>query len=113
MSIAQRHNDCHFAFQKLCKVAQLKGSIQYRNLLDEFDKYSLWAGNIGATHSGKTYKLSLDYRLREASLYKEQVPHPFPLGAEGVMRFAMNTISSLFETDEVRYLVTVVFENPM
>ncbi|KAN0073177.1 hypothetical protein V8E54_008397 [Elaphomyces granulatus] len=71
MSIALHHADCYFAFQKLCEAAQ--GSKQYRNILDEFDKYSLWAGNVGAAHSGKTYKLSLDYRLREASLYKEQV----------------------------------------
>ena len=85
-SIAQCHNRCHLAFKGLCEAAQ--GSPQYRDLLDEFDKYSLWAGNIGAAHS-ETNKLSLDYRLREATLYKEQVPHPFLLSAEGVMRFAM------------------------
>lgn len=43
------------------------------NANDEFVKFKLWAGNLGAAHSGRTYELSLDYRLREASFYKQQV----------------------------------------
>jgi len=83
--IAQRHIGCHFAFQQLCEAAQ--GSKEYHHhLLDEFDKYSLWAGNVGAGYSGKTYKLSLDYRLREASFYKDQVTHTFLLIAQGTSR---------------------------
>jgi hypothetical protein len=34
---------------------------------DAFDKYNLWAGNMGAMNSGQQYSKSLDYRLREAS----------------------------------------------
>ncbi|OKL55591.1 hypothetical protein UA08_09131 [Talaromyces atroroseus] len=70
MSIAKIHNECYLAFEELCNAAQK--SERYHELLDEFDKYCLWAGNVGAAHSGKTEKLSLDYRLREASSYKDQ-----------------------------------------
>lgn len=40
---------------------------------ESFDKYKLWAGNVGAAHAGKNYQISLDYRLREASFFKTQV----------------------------------------
>lgn len=40
---------------------------------ESFDKYKIWAGNVGAAHAGKRYQISLDYRLREASFYKAQV----------------------------------------
>jgi hypothetical protein len=73
MSIAQSHTECYLAFRELCNAAQ-KSECYHRELLDEFDKYCLWAGNVGAAHSGKTEKLSLDYRLREASSYKDEVP---------------------------------------
>lgn len=74
MSIAQRHQECYSAFQDLCDAAQ--GSERHHDgFSDEFDKYTLWAGNVGAAHSGTAFKLSLDYRLREASAYKDQVSH--------------------------------------
>jgi hypothetical protein len=44
-----------------------------KNVLGEFGEYKLWAGNVGAAHSGHYYQISLDYRLREASFYKTQV----------------------------------------
>ena len=74
MSIAQAHAECYRAFEELCKAPAQDSEWYRRELLDEFDKYCLWAGNVGAAHSGGTYKLSLDYRLREASTYKHQVP---------------------------------------
>lgn len=80
MSIAQRHRDCHLSFQELCEAARSSEQCHH-TLLDEFDKYCLWAGNVGATHSGAD-RLSLDYRLREASFYKDQVPHVFLLDAK-------------------------------
>jgi hypothetical protein len=89
MSIAQRHTDCYLALQELCKDA--KNSALYHNdLLEEFDKYCLWASNVGAGHSGKTYKLSLDYRLREASFYKDQVRYNFLLNAERTLLSAVS-----------------------
>jgi hypothetical protein len=39
----------------------------------EFDKYKLWAANVGAMHSGEQYDLSLDYRLRESPFYRDRV----------------------------------------
>lgn len=88
MSIAQRHTDCYSALQELCKSANGSG-LYHHDLLEEFDKYCLWAGNVGAGHSGKTYKLSLDYRLREASFYKDQVPYTFFLNVEGTLLSAV------------------------
>jgi hypothetical protein len=72
MSIAQGHDSCYSAFDKLCEAAR-DTQRHHRQFQDEFDKYSLWAGNLGAGHSGRNYELSLDYRLREASFYKDQV----------------------------------------
>lgn len=37
---------------------------------DEFDRFKLWAGNIGAHRQGQS---SLDYRLRDASHIRERV----------------------------------------
>lgn len=76
MSLAESHADCYLTFQELCEAAQgLEGCHFY--VLDEFDRYKLWAGNVGAAHSKNTYMLSLDYRLREASFYKDLVLHIF------------------------------------
>ncbi|KAL1631839.1 hypothetical protein SLS56_004201 [Neofusicoccum ribis] len=72
VSLAQRHADCWQAFTDSCDSAS-ESTAHHENLQEEFDKYRLWAGNVGATHSGKTYQLSLDYRLREAPFYREQV----------------------------------------
>lgn len=76
MSIAQHHKICSKLFQCLCSVARGAGKIQDCDpvdFLDEFDKYKLWSGNVGARHTGQYYELSLDYRLREASFFKDQV----------------------------------------
>lgn len=71
MEVADRHASCFLAFNELCEAAV--GSKEHTVLLDEFDKYRLWAGNVGAVHSGRAYKLSLDYRLRESTFYKDTV----------------------------------------
>ena len=73
-AIAQAHANCVSIFYILigalhsscCLEDQAEGR-------DAFDRYKLWAGNVGAIHSGIKYNLSLDYRLREASFYKDQV----------------------------------------
>ena len=73
-SIAQVHANCVSIFLTFIDVL---GSPYYSDdqneARDVFDKYKLWAGNVGAMHSGAKYKMSLDYRLREASFYREQV----------------------------------------
>jgi hypothetical protein len=44
-----------------------------KDVQEEFDKYKMWAGNVGAAHSAKSYEISLDYPLREASFLKNLV----------------------------------------
>ncbi|KAL0261610.1 hypothetical protein SLS55_003040 [Diplodia seriata] len=70
-SLAQHHVHCYQAFTRISAEVPVS-TAHHDSLQDQFDKYKLWAGNVGAAHSGKTYQLSLDYRLREAPFYKEQ-----------------------------------------
>ena len=75
--VAEAHAQCYFSFQELVETIQSPArsfpGLTLSQVQDEFDKYKLWAGNVGAAHSGKRYEISLDYRLREASFYKTQV----------------------------------------
>lgn len=41
-------------------------------IINEFDRYRVWADNVGAAKYGRSYSLSLDYRLRDATFYKDQ-----------------------------------------
>ena len=74
--IAEAHEYCYQLFNHLVNVAQRSQLFQpdkvlLSQLLDELDRYQLWAGNVGAGH--QKYMLSLDCRLEEASFYKDQV----------------------------------------
>lgn len=40
---------------------------------DQYDRYKIWEANTGAGHTGQTYTKSLDYRLREAQQYRDQI----------------------------------------
>jgi hypothetical protein len=76
--ISHAHAKCFFAFEHLIDALQhpkrdFKDQVSLKDVTDEFDKYKIWAGNVGAAHSGKRYEISLDYRLREASFFKDQV----------------------------------------
>lgn len=76
--ISQAHAKCYFSFAELIEaikkpVRDFRGQLPLNQVQDEFDKYKLWAGNVGAAHSEKRFELSLDYRLREANFYKNQV----------------------------------------
>jgi hypothetical protein len=76
LSIVQAHFACLDAFESFLELPALDpGSprLDHQAIRDAFDKYKLWAGNMGAMHSGEQWKMSLDYRLREASFYKVQV----------------------------------------
>jgi hypothetical protein len=73
-TISQAHSTCTVAF--LAFIEALQSSSDHQHLdeaHDAFDRYRLWAGNMGAMHNGQKYRMSLDYRLREASFYKLQV----------------------------------------
>jgi len=76
--VSSAHARCFFAFESLIRALKqpardFQDQISPRDVHNEFDKYTIWAGNVGAAHSGKRYEISLDYRLREASFLREQV----------------------------------------
>lgn len=73
LSIAHHHRGCAASFRRLCDVARARHHSSQAEFQEGFDKYSLWVGNVGAEYSGKSSRLSLDYRLREASLYRDEV----------------------------------------
>lgn len=74
----EAHTKCHAGFQRL--LAYLERSpnqseleIAVFDIRNELDKYRVWAGNVGAVHSGARYQISLDYRLRQSTFYQQQV----------------------------------------
>jgi hypothetical protein len=76
--VSSAHARCFFAFESLIRALKqpardFQDQISPSDVHNEFDKYTIWAGNVGAAHSGKRYEISLDYRLREASFLREQV----------------------------------------
>ena len=76
--ISHAHAKCYFAFENLINAVQhpvrdFTSQAPLKDIQEEFDKYKVWAGNVGAAHSGQRYEISLDYRLREASFFKDQV----------------------------------------
>jgi hypothetical protein len=73
LSISQAHTDCVSIFLALIEASHSSHSEGLNEAEDVFDRYKLWAGNVGAIHGTNKYNLSLDYRLREASFYKSQV----------------------------------------
>ena len=76
--ISESHRLCYHSFVRLCRAVELskhewlhsEPALQ-ADLLNEFDRYRLWADNVGAGQ--KKYKLSLDYRLEDASVYRDLV----------------------------------------
>lgn len=78
--ISDVHAQCFSSFETL--ISAIKKPVRdfrdqtpsmLEHVQESFDKYNLWAGNVGAAHAGKRYQISLDYRLREAPFYKTQV----------------------------------------
>ena len=72
-SISDLYTQCHLKFQELIDVIRNHEHKRLKQFADEFAKFKLWAGNMGAMHSGRNYEISLDYRLKQASFYKAQV----------------------------------------
>lgn len=77
--LADLHFRCCHAFGELLKasaspVHESRGTqISHEIVESEFDKYKLWAANVGAMHHGDRYEISLDYRLRESPFYRDRV----------------------------------------
>lgn len=90
--ISDAFSDCLAKFEQL--VETLSGAVPSQPqsnsfagaCSDELVKFKLWAGNLGAGYSGKRYELSLDYRLREASFFKEQVSQCFIIHSYGAIK---------------------------
>ena len=65
VSIASQYACCEEFFKKLLEVLETPNDQAVTpRLLDEFGRFSVWAGDVGAHQTGRA---SLDYRLREAS----------------------------------------------
>ncbi len=74
-TIAEWHTACRARFQKICDLIRGGDPSHYDEMalasfLDDFGRFNIWAGNIGAHQVGRA---SLDSRLAEASHIKLQV----------------------------------------
>lgn len=75
-TIAVHHQKCYNAFLKAASLFALnegQSGSTLPDLSNEFDRYTLWCGNVGAAHHGLRYRVSLDYRLREAPFYRDRI----------------------------------------
>ncbi|KAF2006121.1 hypothetical protein P154DRAFT_254087 [Amniculicola lignicola CBS 123094] len=101
--ISDAHAKCYFAFEDVLNALQhpvrnFDEQISQKKVGEEFEKYKIWAGNVGAAHSGKRYEISLDYRLREASFFKRQV-----LSLLGTLNDKTTTVSSLLRGERTPF----------
>ena len=76
--ISDSHDKCYTSFQRLISsldhpVRDFSDQLPRWEVVDEFDRYKIWAGNVGAKHRGKRYQISLDFRLSEAPFYHQKV----------------------------------------
>ncbi|PVH87161.1 hypothetical protein DL98DRAFT_581881 [Cadophora sp. DSE1049] len=77
-SISSHHRRCFEDFERVLSLLDAPSHLFQQHIssidvFNEFDRYKLWCSNVGAAHDGRNYRLSLDYRLREAPSYKEQI----------------------------------------
>lgn len=78
LTIYNYHAECLDSFHRLVAAIkshppEAKNQIHLNDLLEELDKYKVWAGNVGAGNMGKYWTLSLDFRLQDAVFLKSQV----------------------------------------
>lgn len=76
--LSRHHQDCEIAFQNLWNASQHQSASTFdpkavSRLQDLNDRYTVWAANLGVGHTGASFKKSLDYRLRDAPVYKDVV----------------------------------------
>jgi hypothetical protein len=74
-TIALHVDKCLKIFNTLCEIlsrpyAPFHDQIQLSDVRDEFGRFRIWSGNIGAHRTGRS---SLDYRLRDASHIRQRV----------------------------------------
>lgn len=75
-TIAEGYVVCCKSFDKLCEALQTSDGryneqMSLASVLDEYGRFNSWAGNIGAHRAYG--RVSLDYRLREATEIREQI----------------------------------------
>ncbi|CAN9476747.1 unnamed protein product [Alternaria alternata] len=85
--LSSAHANCVSAFESLIRTLDPKNrgihdqtmpadikraDIKRADIKEEFDRYKIWAGSVGATQLGKHDETLLEYRLREASFLKDQ-----------------------------------------
>ena len=68
--LASQYTYCEYSFNKLLEnVERSNDQAAAQRLRNELGRFRVWAGNAGAHRTGR---VSLDFRLREAShIYKE------------------------------------------
>jgi hypothetical protein len=74
-SLRDQTRECWQDFDQLCHITEQEGYVFYDRLnysdaRDEFGRFRVWSGNIGAMQKGTA---SLDHRLRESSNVREEV----------------------------------------
>jgi hypothetical protein len=79
------HEDCYSSFEAFAACLQRHTDISegqpsgrpttsaIRETREQLIKYRVWAGNVGAFQKEAQHRLSLDYRLRDAPFFREQV----------------------------------------
>lgn len=74
--ISDHHRQLALSFDELKAELQVPTSfdnqLSVKDILNDIDRYQVWADNVGASKYGNNYNLSLDYRFREAPFYKDQ-----------------------------------------
>jgi hypothetical protein len=75
--ISYFHDKCNESFQELLStlVAPTRDfgdQITTNGIVKAYGRFKVWAGNVGAFHKLEK-RISLDYRLRDAPLYRDQV----------------------------------------
>ena len=76
LTVAEWHDKCVRSFSDLCGALQqpareFTDEISLPGVASQLGRFRVWAGNIGAHQHGR--RVSLDYRLRDASRLKDQV----------------------------------------
>lgn len=76
MDISDHHWQLARSFDELKAELQsptgFNDQLSVSDILNDCDRYTVWAENVGASKYGSNYSLSLDYRFREAPFYKDQ-----------------------------------------
>ena len=74
-STSSLYTKCEGLFDILAKAVSqqlLRASLTNAKVQDEFDRFKIWGGNLGARHSASA-KISLDWRLRNATELRKEI----------------------------------------